>query len=511
MGSKCDDVEDQGTPGSCVVIDLRDGDEGTQPIDVSGHADPVAKFILNAGDRCPATAEQAMEKLGDQRVCPQGFIGGLQTAVVSETAQALGRPDLYRTVTARDCEIPGGFLVPRVLFETAFSQFGLRLGGPLPEAAEMMALDVERGVFNYYTLEQGRWGFHGSSLDLIEPGSESRCARCHTGGGPVMKEGPNPWVHWEGATDTPGAPELLDEHPDLGQRSSGATLEVMVNEGSALWNRTRIQHLLERNDVAGLLEPLFCAVELNIMTLDGVSLPGGMFVDPLLATTTMVFDAPAYATALADSDQVLLGNDGQPLLGPDGQPRRDTFFPLAVPTRAPVDGIHAILLQQIQVIDEEFTLDAVAVDFTRPVFSPSRCALLEFAPELDGLAAGPADPHPDGGVIPRPAPDLPARIRAGFIANLEAASSLSPAAAEFLQNLQLPDTVDLHRGRALGFVDTCAARDRVAFYRDYLTVAAARRAIARQRDVFEFLPTMPSGSSTATVPVLDPQTCELPG
>src|SRR5574339_100115 len=57
--------------------------------------DPVAKLALQTGDSCPSTYADVMAKLreNDKTGCDQGGRAGINTFVVSERSQTLGKPD----------------------------------------------------------------------------------------------------------------------------------------------------------------------------------------------------------------------------------------------------------------------------------------------------------------------------------------------------------------------------------------------------------------------------------
>jgi hypothetical protein len=101
-------------------------------------------------------------------------------------------------------------------------------------------------------------------------------------------------------------------------------------------------------------------------------------------------DTAAYGAAIAANGQ-RVEHLGQPLVGPDGQPVVDTHFRGAFVQRARVSQQFVERLRQIGAVDEDFILDVLAVDFTRPVFSDERCGLLAFAPKVGPLVADSPD------------------------------------------------------------------------------------------------------------------------
>lgn len=390
VGGKADDLE--GTGACPEVFDGRDG-FSRDLVDPAILRDPIAQFVLRAQGECPDTFAEVAAKLDerDDAACDSAAV---QTAVISETSQVLGKPDVFRAMVGRTC---GGR--PEHGLQMSLTPLAGDATTP-PDDAEFMAFDETLGMFAFYTLQGGVWTFHGTSRDLVTPGTQSKCAACHVDGGMIMKELDTPWLHWEGDSNTPGAAELIDRIDDLGVRTTGADLEQTVLAANAEWTEIWVKDLLLENDLRRVLEPLFCTKEFNLGTAakaasdDVRFVPAEALVDDVFDTGAFGLqvnvDAAAYDAAIAAASQrVQVG--GQPLVGPDGQPVTDTHFRLAYVQRARADQQFVERLIQIGVINREFALDVLAVDFTRPVFSQERCALLDFVPSVPKLANGQPD------------------------------------------------------------------------------------------------------------------------
>jgi len=392
VGGKADDLD---APGAC--LEIFDGREGFSRdlVDPAILKDPIAQFVLRAqGDACPDTFSEvaALLALRDAVDCRSG--GAVQTAVVSETAQIRGIPDVFRAISSRDC---GGRPEHGVLMSLA----NIHDDDDAPPAdAEFMAFDETLGMFSFYALQGGVWTFHGTSKDLVELDPTSKCAACHVDGGMIMKELDTPWLHWEGDATTPGATELIDRIDDLGTRSTGADLEQTVITANEEWTEIWVKDLLLANDLRRVLEPVFCTNEFNIGTAgkavgDGVRfVPAEALVDDIFDTGAFGLQVnvspEAYETAIAQARQrIQIG--GNPVQGPDGAAVLDTHFKLAFVQRARADQQVVERLIQIGVLDRELALDVLSVDFTRPVFSDDRCALLDFVPKVPKLATGQPD------------------------------------------------------------------------------------------------------------------------
>lgn len=384
-GAKCDEAD--GT--SACDVRNRSG-VGGGIADVLNHNDPIANALFKKGDECPESFAEVVAKLNefDNESCE------MRTATVSETAQVMGKATDYRTVTTRDC-------AGRASHGMLFSLFGLTLGpDQLPDDLEVMAFDPEAGVFNYYDLVNGAWNFHGNSEQYVT-GSNARCAGCHTGGGPIMKELDAPWLHWEGDTTTPGSSEFIDKHDDLGEITDGIEVEDLVRSGNNAWLTRRMTGMLERGDVEALLAPLFCAVEVNIGSATSSPngsvnrIPTNVLMDNGLSFGSADMDSDVYQKAIEKSGQVIANGNGTPLQDENGDTVLDTHFTFSFPQRADADQAYVDRLVSLGVIDQEFASDVRAIDFTRPIFSDERCSLKGFAPDLGELVKPPAEPDPD--------------------------------------------------------------------------------------------------------------------
>ena len=553
-GDDCDD------PGPEMFACQEVVDASGRPADpafLEGLDDPFAQIVLKRPGACPQTLTEMVDKLRleDDDRCADDPRTGMLGRIVSERAQLLEKPDIVRAVVGRQCE-------RRLPYELLYTTPNIDAADPeLPQTGiQVMAFDRLRGVYDFYALEGegevAQWVFHGDSFDQIDPATRetSACASCHTDGGLVMRELDAPWVHWESASvRTVGAGVVSDRFSELGSRSTGAELAGVVRAGNAHWNRTRIDALADpaRTDLHGgstrmLLEPLFCGTSLNLQSgglpnetgqptpVDRV--PASFFVDPFFgsfgsfgAEPSVEFEAALYVAALGE-----IGSRVEGLIGP-----RDTFFGFTFVERAAADVAYVQTLIDLAIVDEEFVLDVLSIDLTTPVYSVSRCALLDHAPsfaELDGTTAPPdgapavlgccvahhspgceapdvqacvceADDYCcdqvwdqgcvnaviDGGCgtcvglkpvrglsavsnVSEAAP-TPDRLRNAFYAALDGVQG--EAAAALRDALATRAQAQAHRDRAARFVQACAdrarTRDPEGFVRDLLDVSAWKR------------------------------------
>ncbi len=495
-GLECDEngkCDDGPTPCDGVMKD-KSGNKKTNPARLL--EDPLAKAVFKTGDSCPTSFAEIMDKLreNDKEGCP-GEQDGIETRVISETAQATGKATSYRAVTTRTCN-------SRNTDGIVFSLFGLSAGAAsLPQGFEVMAFDETAGIFNYYESDGDTLNFFGNSKDMLKgkgTGDDRRCAGCHVAGGMVMKELDTPWLHWEGHMDTPGAEALIKKHKNLGSQTSGAELEGVVKSANEKWNKTRIATLKAAGNVEELLRPLFCSTEFNLDNGADFESPvkGGPGGDEM---SSVPFDSlldpqlksfGSISVEFADYDSLIKAN-GQTLPGVAGA--IDTVFDYVFVERSHIDNDYVDQLIAADIINISFVKDVLMVDFTRPVFSSDRCGLLSFAPTLSGA-------------------DLTAaKIKTAFIESLEAESpTATSAAGTLLTNLKAANDADDHGRKVDAFVAACTALGSRPFLQNAMAVNSLVRSTAKMSPIMEFESTMPTDrQNVASGSRLHPATCQL--
>jgi hypothetical protein len=496
---KCDVPDSEVPPSPCDGLITDRSGAGHQKV-AGRNNDFFAKLVLRPDGGCPTTVPEIMKKLRQtdtEGACASGEPGaGMRTTLVSETAEATGMPTQYRTVTSRVCG-------DRVQNDLMFSQFLSADDQTLPDDAEVISFDPTTFAFNFYKLHAGKFEFFGSSIDLLKgplPDGTRDCATCHVGGGLIMKELRNPWMHWdERFHPMPGGQDLIGRIPDLGTRNNGEFFETVVRGGNEDWNQTRLKHLSAgpTPSLKALLEPLFCPVEINIAngslnrspvtggTEEGgiTAVPPNAMVDDQLEGFTEVTVQPA------DYDAVIKANK-QRVEGVTGA--IDTVFDYAFIERSGIDDDFVEKLKAAMIIDQDFVRDVLMVDFTRPVFSTDRCKLLDFAPEVS-------------------APLTAQSIRDGFVANLQkSAPAAGTPAAVLLANLTNATDADQHVARVKVYSDACAALGSRAFLENALQIVSLNREKARDRPELEFPASLPRDNLMVHQDArLHPKTCKV--
>lgn len=507
--------------GSASVPDceLHDVSERATTATLDGLDDPIAKLVLRQG--CPADFAAVQAKLAevDAEGCQGDLFAADRTTLVSEVAQLRGvadgefkgcsetPPAIYRGIVQRTCgeRAPWELMLSVVPFATSVED--------LPDNLEAMAWDRTQREFNFYTLEDGKWLFHGGSRDMLRgmgKQGQRRCAACHVGGGLVMKELDNPWPYWEGRLTTAGVDDVLKMHPALGSRTQGKVidfrpagkeLEDAIVAGNAAWARTRVAYLQEHGTLQQLLHPLFCTDELNIAAAtetasptwqtkaDGGALepsPSLLVHEDLAVDVKLSLPLPAYHAALREHDQHVQSHCGARVVDGQGRPVVDAPFDLVAPVRGKADDQYLHALVEAGVLGESEKQAVLAVDFTRPIFSKARCGLLSAVPDV-------------------PPGERSARNIRDAIA--KAAEGQGPAAAQLARNLEDPRSIE---PRVRHFLTTCAARDGQDFTRDVVAWVSELRTRARQRHVVEFAETFPFDALKSRPGLhLSPGTCTL--
>ena len=478
--------------GTCAVTNKLTGAVLTAQ-ELAAIDDPIAKLVLTT-EGCPLTVGELAAKLraADTAGCPDKGAGqlasGVSTRLISETAALTGSPSAsYRTVTTRDCGGRPGF---GLMMSGTASPTGIG-----DDFVEVIALDKTTGVFDFYEQRAGRWTFFGTSADYVTGGytcqsgqctpklaEKARCAGCHPGGGLNMKELKSPWVFWD-VDSLPGAKETIAKSPDvLGVRLGGPDLEGRVGPGNLQWVKKRLA-LLKPKGTQEVLRSVFCTVDINLETTAFGSetpnvIPSSFFVARPFSGVEMRVDNADYKALLASTGSRLPGG------------KRDTPFSFIYPVSSLQDEFYRKELLDQNIIDEDFLDDVLAIDFTRPTFSSTRCDLLKFAPSLP------------------PEQMNATAIREGFKSSLGAETGA--AAVRLLANLNTARDQFAHQEEVLKFGRACSARPKKEMLADVMRWASHLRRTARSASkVIEFEGTLPQDDQPDTSKGFDPLTCTL--
>ncbi|MEM6994791.1 MAG: hypothetical protein AAF721_30030 [Myxococcota bacterium] len=386
-GGKADDIEP--ADFACQNVSIDGGLSALAEIH-----DPIADLLLKQGDGCPTNYAEMVAKLRavDGQGCEEGK--DLRTRIVSDDARLVDTGSNFRTFTTRACGTAAEH-------EMAWTLLSVKANENLGDRSfiEMMAFDPQSSLYNFYTLSGG-WNFEGSTIEVLD--GSIGCANCHNGGGLIMKELDRPWIHWESdGFDIPGADKLFEAHaPMFGVRGDGEELEALVREGNEAIIDGRIRHhsTPEVGSVRELLRPLFCQVEINLDTAGETpgapieQIPADFFIDPHFGVARGVaMPDGVYEEAIASAGQRVQGVSPEPT---------DTAFKFVYPERSGIDLRYVERLVELGVVDEDFVSDVLAIDFTNPLYSEQRCALLDEAPQYGTPTPAVPPPMPEPGDEP---------------------------------------------------------------------------------------------------------------
>jgi hypothetical protein len=524
--SRAPGAGDPSLPPACQVVAIKDGHTMT-PAELQKLDDPVANFLLK-GQGCPLTLDEIQAKLVKVDPCTPDD-DNLSSRFVSDRAQLLGRPDSYRAVIARQCQQRNAAALLMSVFgiATQVDQAGKVTNTNVPQNSveligehRVVEGDKTTGVFNYYAREQNKWKFFGSSEEFVSQGydcnadgacipkaaTKQRCAACHVGGGLVMKELASPWVNWEGSTETPGTEDLVRRHPQVfGRKGDGVDLEFTVasaNNDEWIPSRIKIAKALGLKEV---LRPLFCTLDMNLSSTgsrDDQFVNSNLLVDPIFNAFSFIsvtIPKVEYESALVEiGHRIVDGRSSRQLVGADGKGALDTFFGFTFPMKSRQDNDYVRALVRQQIIDIDLVKDVLSIDMSRPVYSPTRCALLEATPDL------------------RPDEMTFQKVKAAFVTSLGGVNT--PPAKELLASLKNETDAGSHDFAARKYMEACSARmtdDRPAMIKDILAYASHLRAAAKRAKnptsggIIEFAETLPVDNLQETKAAFDPVTCKL--
>ena len=468
----------------------------------AGLQDPFARLILHGDDTPPLSLRALLAKLDtssmtNQRVFVVADGGQVPWSPETETLQrnfrlAIARqsvtdpqPDLLISAST-DIDSPTNFL-------------------------QVIGWDAGAGAYQFYERRNGNWISAGSSWDALAPGSRGAGPfDSHINGALNMKELKFPWLHWHSPSAaisdevlSPGDP-LRRESLWTGRSLADEFERTVVRPGIDRWSESRFSRRTANGKLTRL--PEFFRQVLGTSTVNLTSSPtssaamaaGGdvklpatflIDVDALLGTIGLDAEIPplivkssVYQACLTQFDVRV--SDGQHTFS------GDTHFVFVVPEPAFEDVLVLQKLIALGILSERLAAALLMVDFTNPVFSPRRAALMHFVPDEAPLsdAAGFADAFVDA-VRAAPAAALPGRPE-----------------HEFLSNWSLPEAEwrREYERRIEAFVEAVLpGLASAAAFSKIFELAESRRREFRRRPLAEFRLTTPVTNIPDSAPLLE--------
>lgn len=299
-------------------------------------------------------------------------------------------------------------------------------------------------VFHGNSFNMGRISEYGALNSTKFP--QHPCTTCHQNGGPILKELRFPWMNW--AARTKGSSQaLLPSVIERRTADGGPFLEVEELERDILkatvrLNTFRVRKIKEGANINAplahsetaspvsigmMLQPILCQNEVNLATsvskvgvFTKIKVPPDLFLNRLLYVEAdkqpfqLITAQQSRLDMTGNSDiedfgqfsgavkvpltkdetgaagwQEQLAANGAKLpiegkLGSDGQ------FPMLIPVRSFSDDDYSSRLVTEAVLKEKFVQDLLMIDYQNPVFSKTRCDLLNkdlFSKSAAGLNA----------------------------------------------------------------------------------------------------------------------------
>lgn len=364
--------------------------------------DPFATLVLLRGE-FPQTAEEVLEKLaaasgdGDPLSKRHSFVLG-EGSQLPEGAEA--RDEAIRFVVSTGADSDG----PDVIMSLFHPQAG---------DVELMAWDRRSGGFNYYRTvgEPAAWVFAGNSRHaLSDPTQGKGPFESHTSGAMLMKELEIPWNNWHSfeaemppTVFPPG--DARATHPWFTEKQGAEDCETAVAIPSMRrWARARFEKIVAEGgtvaDPRRVMEQVLGTPTVNLISSraesrdpdakEGVKIPPTFFVSSNALSSPAIglaspppFNVPTanYRASLEKFEFALSNERGFEQKG-------DTRFAFFVPERAREDDITLEMAIEFGLITPRLAAALLMVDFSNPIFSARREALLAHVPGAAIISGG---------------------------------------------------------------------------------------------------------------------------
>jgi hypothetical protein len=304
-------------------------------------------------------------------------------------AVARGRGDfplLISSSTAIDSDVNGAFL-------------------------QVLGWDAANERFHYYERLDGTFFWAGMSHHALEDATRGRGPfDSHVNGSMVMKELRAPWIHWHapqaGINEEALAPDdRLRDEPLFKSRVTAERLETeVVRPGIRRWNEARVRaavgadgvwrrvpHFLRQAVTDTTVNLASSDTSSRLLTDDSVLRPPLSFFlnrDTLFDTLGLVPDDPSVADIAVPGGLYLRCLERFDVHRSDGSVRveGDSHFAFLTPEPAFEDTHLVDACVQAGLLTPRFVACLSMTDFTNPVFSERRAALLRYVPDEVGGA-----------------------------------------------------------------------------------------------------------------------------
>lgn len=384
--------------------------------------DPFAELVLRAG-KFPRGLGELLEAFDEHNASSSG-LPEQSTFLVSEGGQIRFAQGLNkggsRLITVRSRRMS-----PEVTISTLIPP------GVSPRAEnvlnEVFAWDSINRTFHFYQRQQGAWFWCGQSDMALEESTQGKGPfDSHVSGYPLMKELRSPWVHWHGPSlriteiaYAPGDPLVSD--PLFADRQTADQFEkVVIVQLIERWNTARFEKARQGKNLTAVrrfMAQLLQAPSANLISThaqwsklpeqDLADLPPTFFYDQdSLAAAGVTLMPPRLSMAGGRYSALAEKYDLRVQGGTVDQPG-DVPFCFTVPERAFEDVVVVRGLIQQGAMSERLAACLLMIDFSNPLRSLGRDALMPHVPDAIGLTP---DTNLDAVLIPsllRVAEDAP--------------------------------------------------------------------------------------------------------
>lgn len=362
--------------------------------------DPFAQLILKMGV-FPLTLNALLKALSDTRDKTPGLSKYLVHHVaeggqIPWDAQTAKLNRTFRLAIACNMRAANGTVNPDIFVSTG------KQSDSTTQFLQLMSWDAVNLGFNFYQRLQNAWIWAGNSSHALGPLSRGRGPFSgHINGNPIMMELKLPWNHWSSMNARISARAFDPNDPFLKSPlfndstvfEGGEIFERTIRSATHRWNAARIK--MEIKDGV-LVNPLYMFRQLlhtTNLNLVSSALATGAITESSVVDIPQTFFAnmEAFAAVGIFPEVSSLGTKGSIYLAAakkfdfalvSGQIKiaGDTFFPFLVPEPALDDiDLFGKMLDR-EIISQKLAAAMLMVDFSNPIFSPRRKALLKYIP-----------------------------------------------------------------------------------------------------------------------------------
>ena len=360
--------------------------------------DPFATLVLRRGI-FPATLTELLDALNTHNEADEG-LPDVSSFLIAEGGQIPFQAGVDKGVS-RLLVVRGRRNSPELMISA--------LLGPAanPRATgvllEVIAWDPTNRTFHFYQLQEGGWFWCGQSdMALVSPTRGHGAFDSHVNGYPVMKELKSPWVHWNGPSlqiaetaYSPTAPIVTDRL--FLDKDTALNFEVTVIRPLARrWNGARFAKAVDNGVIAHFdqyARQLLEATTVNLISThkewsqidtgrDLDDIPATFFcdIDSLVGAIGVPADVPPLALS-RERYRALVEQHDLRVVGGGVNVAGDVPFCFTVPERAFEDVLALQALLQNGVISPRLAAALLMVDFSNPLDSLARAALMTHMPQ----------------------------------------------------------------------------------------------------------------------------------